>query len=275
MLLDPNKPPILLIHGLWVTATYWEHWIPYLEHRGYEVYAPEWPGVDGRSPAEVRADPRPMANKHIEEIVEYYAAFAAKLGTPPIIIGHSFGGLFAQILLSRGLGVAGVAICPAQPAGIITLPYATFRAALPVIKNRLNASETVAISERHFRRCFFNDNDDDAVVEESSRCYERYCVPGVARVLWQLTTHVAGGKSAPTHVDFDKPDRAPLLLLAAGEDRVVPASTVRKNFRAYVRSGPAVVECEAMPGRTHGMIFQPGWEDVAERTLEFVERHSQ
>ncbi|TDZ14301.1 hypothetical protein Cob_v012778 [Colletotrichum orbiculare MAFF 240422] len=267
--MDPSKPPILLIHGLWVTAEYWEYWIPYFEHRGYEVHAPEWPGIDGRTPEEVRADPKPIANKHIEEIVDYYETFIKKLLVRPVIIGHSFGGLFAQILLSRGLGIAGVAICPAQPAGIITLPFTTFKAAFPIIKNRFNVNSTVAISEHHFHWCFSNNTG----AEESREYWKRYSVPGVARVLWQLTTHVAGGPSAPTYVQFDKQDRAPLLLVSAAKDRVVPASTVGKNFRAY--TGPALVEYKMFPGRTHGMIFQPGWEDVADYVTDFIESHAQ
>ncbi|KAF9876825.1 arylesterase-like protein [Colletotrichum karsti] len=263
--MDVSKPPILLIHGLWVTAKYWEHWIPYFESLGYEVHAPEWPGINGRSPEEVREDPQPLANKYIEEIVGYYEAFINKLLAPPIIIGHSFGGLFAQILTSRGLGAAGVAICPAQPAGIITLPSTTFKAALPIIKNPFNATTTVSISEQHFHWAFANNTTSD----KSREYWERYCIPGVARVLWQLTTNVAGGRSAPTHVNFNKIDRPPLLLLSASKDHIVPPSTVRKNFEAY--QGPSFVEYKMFPGRAHGMIFQPGWEQVADYVLDFIE----
>ncbi|KAJ0373822.1 hypothetical protein COL26b_008022 [Colletotrichum chrysophilum] len=223
--MDSPKPPILFIHGLWVTAAYWEHWVPFFEDLGYEVHAPEWPGINGRTPEEVRADPQLLANRHIAEIVGYYEAFIHKLLAPPIIIGHSFGGLFAQILLSRGLGVAGVAICPAQPAGIITLPQTTFKAALPIIKNPFNAHTTVSISEDHFHWAFVNNTTSD----KSKEYYERYCIPGVAKVLWQLTTNVA----------------------------------------AY--TGPSLVEFKMFPGRTHGMIFQPGWEQVADYVLDFIE----
>ncbi|CAI0644177.1 unnamed protein product [Colletotrichum noveboracense] len=263
--MDSPKPPILFIHGLWVTAAYWEHWVPFFEDLGYEVHAPEWPGINGRTPEEVRADPQLLANRHIEEIVGYYEAFIHKLLAPPIIIGHSFGGLFAQILLSRGLGVAGVAICPAQPAGIITLPQTTFKAALPIIKNPFNAHTTVSISEDHFHWAFVNNTTSD----KSKEYYERYCIPGVAKVLWQLTTNVAGGLSAPTYVDFDRVDRAPLLLLSASKDHIVPPSTVMKNFKAY--TGPSLVEYKMFPGRTHGMIFQTGWEQVADYVLDFIE----
>jgi non-heme chloroperoxidase len=108
------KPSILLIHGLWMTPLCWEDWIKHFQARGYDVIAPGWPGIDDRTPEEIRADPSPMANKSIEEILDHYEAIIKKLPTPPIIMGHSFGGLFTQILLSRGYGSIGVGISPAQ-----------------------------------------------------------------------------------------------------------------------------------------------------------------
>ncbi|KXH59640.1 arylesterase, partial [Colletotrichum salicis] len=211
-----SKPPILFIHGSWVTAKYWEHWIPFFEDLGYEVHAAEWPGINGRTPEEVRADPLPLANKHIEEIIGYYEAFIHKLLSPSIIIGHSLGGLLAQTLF--------------------------------------NVSTTVSISEQRFHWAFVNNTTSD----KSREYYERYCVPGVARVPWQLTTYVAGRQSAPTYVEFDRVDRAPLLLLSASKDHIVPPETVFKNFKAY--TGLSLVEYKMFPGRTHGLIFQPGWE---------------
>ncbi|GKT92135.1 alpha/beta hydrolase [Colletotrichum tofieldiae] len=130
--MDFFKPPIVLIHGLWMTPLSWEHWIPFFQKRGFEVHAPGWPGVDGRTHEEIRADPKPIALHRIEDIVDHYEAYIKKLPEPPIIIGHSFGGLFAQILLSRGLGALGIAVCPAQPAGIIYIPPTTIRAAFPI-----------------------------------------------------------------------------------------------------------------------------------------------
>ncbi len=101
---DSPKPAIVLIHGLWMTPLCWEEWIAHYQAKGYEVLAPGWPGVDARTPAEIRADPKPMANKSIGEIVDHYDAIIRALPQPPIIMGHSFGGLYTQILLSRGPG---------------------------------------------------------------------------------------------------------------------------------------------------------------------------
>jgi len=89
-----SKGTIVLIHGLWMTPLSWEEWIPYLEGKGYKVIAPGWPGVDDRTPEQIRADPGSLASAGIETIVDKYASIISALPSPPIIIGHSFGGLF-------------------------------------------------------------------------------------------------------------------------------------------------------------------------------------
>lgn len=175
------KPAIVLVHGLWMTALSWEDWVARFHARGYEVIAPSWPGIDDRSPAEVRADPTAIANKSITDVVDHYDAIIRALPTPPIIIGHSFGGLFTQILLSRGLGAVGIAVSPAQPAGILSLPLSTVKATFPVLKNPLGASKAVPITASEFHYCFAN----HLSLEESKTLYEKYSIPAVARVLWQ------------------------------------------------------------------------------------------
>ncbi|KAK9238374.1 Alpha/Beta hydrolase protein [Lipomyces kononenkoae] len=262
------KPAIVLIHGLWMTPLSWEDWIAHYRSKGYDVLSPGWPGVDDRTPADIRADPKPMANKTITDIVDHYDAFIRTLPTPPIIMGHSFGGLFVQILLSRGLGCAGVGITPAQPAGIFSLPLSTVRATWPVLKNPFNVSGTVQITAKEFHYCFGNHLSE----EDSNTIYERYAIPSVAHVLWQAAL---GGlsKSGPAHVEFDKTNRAPLLLIAGADDHVVARSTVEKEFAAYSKKGPAVVEFKVYEGKTHGIVNQEGWEEVADYCLEFCEKH--
>src|SRR3569833_523281 len=140
--------PIVLIHGLWMTPLCWEEWIEFYRGKGYEVLAPGWPGVDDRTPEQIRADPKPMANKSIGEIVDHYAEVIKGLPAPPIIIGHSFGGLFTQILLSRGYGCAGIGLCPVQPAGIFALPFSTIKAAFPILNNPFDYASTVRITAK-------------------------------------------------------------------------------------------------------------------------------
>ncbi len=262
------KPTIVLIHGLWMTPLCWEHWIDRFRARGYEVIAPGWPGIDDRSPQEIRAHPEPMANKTIEEIVAHYETIIKALPTPPIIMGHSFGGLFTQILASRGLGAAAVGISPAQPSGIIALPFSTIKAGFPILSNPFDYASTVKISASEFHYCFANHTTE----EESNALYERYAIPSVAHVLWQGVFGVFN-KAGGTAVDFDRACRAPLLLITGSLDHVVPESIVKKEYAAYKKGeGKPVVELKVYESKSHGIVNQKGWEEVADYALAFAEK---
>src|SRR4051794_15467114 len=121
---------IVLIHGLWLTPRSWERWIDRYESKGYRVLAPAWPGLEGEVES-LNADPAPLASLTIEQIVDHYESVVIDLDRPPIIMGHSFGGTFVQLLLDRGLGAAGVGVASATVKGIRDLPLSTLRAALP------------------------------------------------------------------------------------------------------------------------------------------------
>ncbi|KAJ3498041.1 hypothetical protein NLG97_g1437 [Lecanicillium saksenae] len=267
---DSSKHTIVLIHGLWMTPLSWEDWISHYRGKGYEVIAPGWPGIDERTPAEIRDKPEALANKSITDVVDHYDKIIRALPEPPFIIGHSFGGLFTQILVSRGLGRAAVAISPAQPAGILSLPFSTIKATLPVLKNPLNASKTVKITASEFHYAFGNHLSES----ESAKLYEKYAIPAVARVLFQ---GALGGlsQSGPGHVDFNKADRAPLLLASGTNDNVVAKSTVDKEYAAYTKhKTPAIVELKVYEGKTHGIVNQAGWVEVADYALDFCEKNS-
>jgi non-heme chloroperoxidase len=246
-----SKCTVVLIHGLWMTPLCWEHWIDYLESKGYTVLAPGWPGVEDRTPQQIRDDPTPMANKSIDEIVDHYTSIIKKLPEPPIIMGHSFGGLFSQILLERGLGSVGVGICPASPAGVFALPLSTVRATLPVLSNPFDYESMVKITPSEFHYCFGNAVSE----EESLALYERYSIPGVAHVLWQGALGGIVHRKGVLHVDFNKRDRAPLLLIAGSKDHVVPPSTVKKEYKAY-QKGSGLVEYKEFEGRSVSRIVQ-------------------
>ena len=164
---------IVLIHGLWMTPLSWEHWVERYRSRGYEVLAPAWPGMDGDI-EELRANPEPIENLGIEDIVDHYEGIIRGLDNPPIIIGHSFGGAFTEILLDRGLGAAGVAIDAAAVRGVTKLPFSTLRSAFPVLKSPANNHRAVALSAEQFHYAFTNTMSE----EESVRAYNRYAVPG-------------------------------------------------------------------------------------------------
>ncbi|MDR7183006.1 pimeloyl-ACP methyl ester carboxylesterase [Microbacterium trichothecenolyticum] len=147
---DTALPPIVLVHGLWMTPSSWDTWAERFGTRGHEVLAPGWPGIDDRSPADVRRDPSALENVSITEIVDSYDRIIRALPEAPIIMGHSFGGIFTQMLLDRGLGVAGVGVEPGQPAGVLTLPFSTLRTGLPILSNPFRKGKANAFSKSHF-----------------------------------------------------------------------------------------------------------------------------
>ena len=101
-----TNPPIVLIHGLWMTPRSWEHWKKRYERRGYQVLTPAYPGLEVEVEA-LREDPSPIADLTTPDTVAHLESVIRGLDRPPFLMGHSYGGLLTQLLLDRGLGVAG------------------------------------------------------------------------------------------------------------------------------------------------------------------------
>ena len=225
-----------------MTSLSWEHWAERFRGQGHEVIAPAWPGLD-REPAELRADPSPLHGLSIPDVIEHHDRIIRGLDRPPIIIGHSFGGLFAQLLLDRGLGSAGVALSTAAPKGVLKLPLSTLRAGWPALKNPFGKNNAAPLTYEQFHWCFTN-----ALSEiDSKAVYERYYIPGSARPFFQAG-YANFNPSATTKVDYKNPARPPLLLVTGTEDRICPPSvneaTWKKQRQARLRSGSALVEAD-------------------------------
>jgi pimeloyl-ACP methyl ester carboxylesterase len=257
---------IVLIHGMWMTPLSWEHWVSHYNDRGHRVLAPAWPGLD-KELEELRRDPSPLRGLGIRDVVDHYDKIIRGLDRPPIIIGHSFGGLFAQLLLDRGLGAAGVALGTAAPKGVLKLPYSTLRAAWPALRNPANLNKETPLSPKQFHWCFTNALSRD----DSDSVYRRYYIPGSARPFFQ-----AGlgnfNPNAATKVNYRNPLRAPLLLATGTEDRICPPSVNESNFKQQEKA-PSVTEHKEYPGRSH-WPGQDGWEELADYFLNWTIEHS-
>src|SRR3954466_14364633 len=204
--MSAESQPIVLIHGMWMTPRSWDNWVDHYADRGYRAIAPGWPGV--KDPPETRRDPSALKGLGIKKVMDYYEEIFRGLGQKPIIIGHSFGGLFTQLLLDRGLGAAGVTLGTGAPKGVLRLPFFTLRAAWPALGNPANLKKEAPLTPKQFHWCFTN-----AVSrEESDAVYDRYYIPGSARPFFQagFANLNPNGK---TKVDYKNPNRGSLLLV--------------------------------------------------------------
>jgi pimeloyl-ACP methyl ester carboxylesterase len=216
----------------------------------------------------LREDPTPMNGLGVGEVAAHYEKLIRALDMPPIIMGHSFGGLITQVMLDRGLGSAGVAIHPAPVKGVYRLPISSLRSARPVLSNPANRNKTVALTPEQFHYSFTNTLSAD----ESREIYDRYHVPAPGRPLFQAAT--ANLLPNPvTKVNLRNNTRAPLLIIAGSADHTAPASMNRENAKRY-RHSSAVTEYKEFPGRPHFTVGVPGWEDVADHAVNWAQEHA-
>ncbi|RKN51028.1 alpha/beta hydrolase [Micromonospora endolithica] len=263
MALAPDT--VVLIHGLWMTPRSWERWADRYTARGLRVLAPAWPGLEGEV-ERLRADPTPIAGQSIAGIADHYDRLVRDLPRPPLIMGHSFGGLIAQLLVDRGLGAAAVGVHPAAPKGVVKVPLSTLRSGFSILRNPANRHRAVPFTADDFHYAFGNTLDREA----SDRAWERYAVPGAGRVLFE-GAFANLDPNSPARVEVGRHDRAPLLLLAGTEDHVVPPSVVRGTAALYQRSR-ALTAYHEFAGRSHFTVGEPGWERVADYALDWAVR---
>ncbi|OLC53277.1 MAG: hypothetical protein AUH85_14570 [Chloroflexi bacterium 13_1_40CM_4_68_4] len=248
---------MLFIHGAWVTARCWDPFVAYFSTYGYSCLAPNWPYKDA-PPAQLREAPPPqLAGLGVTEIVDHYARAIRVLPEPPILIGHSYGGLFVQMLLDRGLGRAGVAVSPAPPRGVLALYPTTIRANVGVLGRWGGWRKIIPPSFGEFAYGFLN----NVPPAEQRAVYEAHAVPETGRIFFQAAFALLDGSKA-TRVNFANATRAPLLITAGTNDHNVTPAMVRVNYRKY-RGSPAQTDYQEFPGRSHWVIAENGWEEVA------------
>ena len=264
-----TSPPntIVLIHGFWVTPRSWEHWITHYEGRGFRVLAPAYPGFDVEVES-LNADPSPIEKVTVPAIIEHLESVVGGLDAPPILIGHSAGGVFTQILLDHGFGAAGVAINSAPTEGVKVVPLSQVRAAFPVLKNPANRHKAVGLTPEQWQYAFTNTFSE----EESLRLYERYHIPASGSIFWgSALANIHPGKD-DNWVDYHNAKRAPLLFISGSEDHLMPPKIQRSNAKHYKAAG-TVTEVKEYTG-PHLLPAQEGWEEIADYALDWALSHA-
>ena len=265
--MEPAGTPVVFVHGLWLHYTSWDNWVDLFRSTGYEPLAPPWPG-EPATVAESRTDPAPMAGHGVGEVADHYAGIAKALATRPVVVGHSFGGLIAQILLDRGLAAAAVAIDAAPIKGVLPLPFSSLKVASIALRNPANRTRTVALTPDQFRYGFTNTR----TAGESAELYERYTMPSPARPLFQAA-FANVNPNAATKVDTRNSARGPLLLTSGGQDHTVASAIPRAVYRLY-RHANAVTELKDFPNRDHSLVLNGDWREVADAVLEWLARNT-
>jgi non-heme chloroperoxidase len=263
---QPGRPAVF-IHGLWLHASSWDPWLELFQEAGYAAVAPGWPG-DPDTVEEARRDPGQVAGKGIDDVVDHYARIIRGLAAPPVVIGHSFGGLIAQRLLGQDMAAAAVAIDAAPIKGVLNLPASALRVASIALRKPANRKLAISLTPDQFEYGFGNALPE----QESAELYDRWTVPSPARPLFEAATANFTLRS-PAKVNTGNKTRGPLLLTAGGKDHTVPTGITTSTRKLYHKS-PAITDFVEFPDRGHSLTIDHGWRDVAQAALEWLSQRS-
>ena len=255
---------IVLVHGFWVTPRSWEHWITHYEQRGFKVLAPAYPGYEVEVEA-LNADPTVIAEATVPAIIDHFEEVIGALDSPPILIGHSAGGAFVQVLLDHGFGAAGVALNSAPTEGVKVIPLSQVKATFPVLKNPANRHRAVPMDLDQWHYAFANTFPE----EESDALHERYAIPASGGIFWDSVLANLTPGHQEVWVDYKNDDRAPLLFVSGGEDKLMPPKVQRSNAKHY-KSKQTVTEVKLYEGYAHLLPAQEGWEEIADFVLDWA-----
>ena len=255
--------PVVFIHGLWLHGSSWQPWEDLFRGAGYDTMAPDWPG-EAPTVAGTRESPELVADHGIDDVAAHYAGIIAGLDQPPVVVGHSFGGMIAEKLLGDGHAAGAVAIDAAQIKGVLPLPLSSLRSTLPVFKNPANRHRAVSLTPEEFRYSFGNALSP----EESDALHERWTIPSPGKPLFEAAVANFSPHS-PAAVATDNAERGPLLLVMGGRDHTVPEAITRSTLKQY-RHSTALTDLVEFADRGHSLTIDAGWRDVAERALAWL-----
>ena len=262
---ETGLQPVVFIHGLWLLPSSWDRWATVFEEAGYTALTPGWPD-DPQTVEEAKAHPEVFAHKTVGQVADHFGEVIGRLAKKPAVIGHSFGGLLAQIVAGRGLSAAAVAIDPAPFRGVLPLPISALKSASPVLSNPANRNRAVPLTYEQFRFGFANAVSE----EEAKQLYDTFAVPAPGAPLFQAATaNLTPWTEAK--VNSKNPYPGPLLIISGEKDHTVPPAIANAAYKKQKRN-EGVTEIAQIAGRGHALTIDSGWREVADTALAFVRR---
>ena len=257
--------PVVFIHGLWVLPSSWANWVEFFKQAGYAPLTPDWPD-DPATVAEARANPDVLAGKTLKQVADYTVEVINELDDKPVVMGHSTGGLVAQMVAAQGLAAATVAIDPGVFRGVLPLPFSVLKGVGPFLINPLNRGRAITLTFDQFKYSWANALDED----EAKELYDTFHVaaPGIA------LAQMGNANLNPwteAKVDTKNPARGPLLIIDGEKDHTVPWAIAHAAYKRQ-RRNPGVTEIVKIPNRGHALTIDHGWREVAQAALDFIER---
>jgi len=256
------RSSVLFIHGLWLHPSSWAPWMQLFSERGYEPSAPGWPGV-ASTVEETRADPDAVADRGIEEVADYYTGIIDRMPLRPVLIGHSFGGLIAEMLAAQGRAAAAITIGAAHVDGVPWLPFAPLRDSLPLFADPANRNRAISLTAEQFRDSFGNAVDE----QESDELYERWSIPAPSRPLFEAAEE-ALALYLPYSPAREGAGRSPSLTVLAGKDHIVPPDFT--GWAAGQNSPVAGTDVVEFADRGHSLTIDQGWREIAETCIDWL-----
>jgi pimeloyl-ACP methyl ester carboxylesterase len=257
--------PVVFIHGLWLLPSSWANWANFFKQAGYAPLTPDWPD-DPETVEGARAEPEVIAKKTLEEVAQHTTEIINSLDTKPAVMGHSTGGLLAQMLAGRGLSAVTVAIDPGIFRGVLPLPFSTLKVAGPFLANPLTRGRAITLTFDQFKYGWANALDE----KEAKELYDTYHVAGSGLSLMQMG-NANLNPWTEAKVNTTNPDRGPLLIIEGEKDHTVAPAIANAAYKRQKRN-PGVTEFVTMPNRGHSLTIDHGWQEVAQSALDFVKR---
>jgi non-heme chloroperoxidase len=257
--------PVVFIHGLWLLPSSWAAWADFFKQAGYAPLTPDWPD-DPETVEAARANPEVLAKKTLKQVADHTAEVIAALDKKPALIGHSTGGLLAQMLAGRGLAAVTIAIDPGVFRGVLPLPVSVLKGVGPFLLNPSTRGRAITLTFDQFKYGWANVLDE----KEAKELYETFHVAGSGIALVQMGNANLNPRTE-AKVDTKSPDRGPLLIIDGENDHTVPWAIANAAFKRQ-RHNPGVTEIVKMPNRGHSLTIDHGWREVAQTALDFVKR---